>query len=92
MSSSLARQGADEGAEEGANEGVLQERHVLVGAGGVQAHTGNCRKQIREEIHPWKSLLFDHIKLYFLGIYEYKIWWGRGTGIKYGWREGGTGL
>ena len=51
-SNSLSRQGADEGAEEGANEGVLQERHVLVGAGGVQAHTGNCRKQIREEIHP----------------------------------------
>ena len=33
--------------------------------------------------------IFDHIKLHFLGIYGYKIWWGQGTGIKYGWREGG---
>ena len=50
-SNSLSRQGGDEGAEEGANEGVLQERHVLVLAGGVQLQTGNCREQIGYEIH-----------------------------------------
>ena len=44
LSHSLTRQGGDEGAEEGANEGVLQERHVLVLAGGVQLQTGNCRE------------------------------------------------
>ena len=35
MSNSLTRQVGEEGAEEGGDEGVLQERHVLVRAGGV---------------------------------------------------------
>ena len=41
----------EEGTEEGAYEGVLQESHVLVGAGGVQLQTGECRDKIGEEIH-----------------------------------------
>ena len=51
LSHSLTHQGGDEGAEEGANEHVLQEGHVLVLAGGVQLKAGNCREQIRDEIH-----------------------------------------
>ena len=52
-SNSLTHQVGDEGAEEGANEHVLQEGHVLVLAGGVQLKAGNCREQIRDEIHLW---------------------------------------
>ena len=50
MSNSLSPQVGEEGAEEGAHEGVLQESHVMQWVGRVQQR-GNCRDQIREEIH-----------------------------------------
>ena len=50
MSDSLSPQVGEEGAEEGAHEGVVEESHVMQRVGGVQ-QTGNCRDQIRDEIH-----------------------------------------
>ena len=65
MSNSLSRQVGEEGAEEGTNEWVLEERHVLVRAGGVQLQTGKCRDQTGEEIHLWNINLFVIWSLHF---------------------------
>ena len=53
LTENISNGGGPKGGEKGSNEGILEERHVLELAAGVQA--GNCRQQIREKIHLWNT-------------------------------------